>query len=168
MTSGGEDNASSGGVGGAGGVPGGIPGGVEIAPRVVVPESELRFNFSRSSGPGGQNVNKLSTKTRLAVSLALLEARIGPSAMAHLIDLAGPARLTDAGDLTLVCEENRSQQANRRGCLERLRELLVEAMRPRRKRRATRPTRGSKQRRLNSKKQRGDIKRQRGGASHDA
>lgn len=146
---------------------GGTPGGVEVAPRVFLAESDLRFTFSRSSGPGGQNVNKLSTKARLAVSLALLEAKIGHAAMAHLIELAGPARLTDAGDLTLVCEESRSQQANRRACLDRLREMLVEAMRPRRHRRATRPTRGSKQRRLQSKKQRGDLKRQRGGASDE-
>lgn len=137
------------------------PPGVEVAPRVRLPESALRFTFARSSGPGGQNVNKLATKARLHVALADLQAVIGPAATRRLEAIAGAARLTDAGDLVLVCEESRSQRDNRDACLERLRELLLRAIHVPKVRRATKPTYGSKLRRLDDKQERARTKKNR-------
>ena len=134
---------------------------VEIAPGLLVPDAILRFTFSRSSGPGGQNVNKLSTKARLHVALADLSTHMNPDALQRLVLLAGTGRLNDAGDLVIACEESRSQSANRDTCLERLRELLLQAAQPVRKRRKSKPTRGSNQRRLDAKKVRGAHKRSR-------
>jgi len=141
------------------------PPGVEIAPGVRVAESDLRFEFVRSSGPGGQNVNKVASKARLELDLEVLRAKLRPRAIDRLITLAG-TRLTEAGVLMLVSDDSRSQHANRRACLERLRELIVEAMRVPKVRRKTKPSRASKQRRLEAKKQRGEIKKLRGGR-HD-
>ena len=138
-----------------------LPSGVELAPGVVVPESALRFTFTRSSGPGGQNVNKLSTKARLHVALADLEPAIGPAAARRLATLAGPAKLSAAGELMLSADESRSQSANRKACLDRLRELLVRALHPPRVRRRTRPSAGSRERRLEGKKRRSSVKRER-------
>ena len=144
------------------------PGGsVEVAPGIFLPESTLRFSFARSSGPGGQNVNKLSTKARLHVALADLRPRIGEGAAHRLIELAGPSRLNVEGDLVLSADESRSQRANREACLDRLRELLVRALHPPRPRKKTRPSKASKRRRLEAKKRRGEVKRLRGAAGHD-
>ena len=134
---------------------------VEIAPGLLVPDALLRFSFARSSGPGGQNVNKVSSKARLHICLADLAAHASPQTVQRLVLLAGAARLNDAGDLVIVSEESRSQSANRQICLDRLRELLLEASRPVRKRRKSKPTRGSNQRRLDAKKQHGVNKRTR-------
>jgi ribosome-associated protein len=141
--------------------------GIELAPRVVVPESAVAFTFSRSSGPGGQNVNKLSTKATLRVPMAAIEERIGPTNAQRLRLLLGPARLTSDHDVLMSSDESRSQHANKQACLDRLRGLLIEATRPRRVRRKTKPSRGAKERRLESKKQRGAIKRNRRGPNFD-
>lgn len=138
------------------------PSGVEIAPGVRVSESDLRFEFVRSSGPGGQNVNKVASKARLEVSLDVLRAKLRPRLIDRLIALAG-SRVTDAGVVMITSDDSRSQQANRKACLDRLRELIVEAMRVPKVRRKTKPSKGSKLRRLESKKQRGQIKKERGG-----
>jgi ribosome-associated protein len=129
-----------------------------IAPGVYVPESALEFSFSSSSGPGGQNVNKRATKATLR--LGLLNLPIPGDALERLRGL-GSHFITGEGELLIQCDEHRSQERNREGCLERLRELLVAALRRPKVRRATRPTRGSKERRLTEKKQRGETKRRR-------
>jgi len=141
--------------------PSATPGGVELAPRVHVPANALEFSFSRSGGPGGQNVNKLATRVQMRVPMEVLRQRIGVIAADRLALLLGPSRLTASGDVLIASDESRSQHANRATCMERLREMLVEATRPRRVRKKTRPTAGSKRRRLESKKQRGATKRQR-------
>jgi ribosome-associated protein len=135
------------------------PSGIEVAPGIYLPEAALRFTFSRSSGPGGQNVNKLSTKAQLHLALSALREKIGPAATDRLMLLAGPARLTADGDLLISVEETRSQRMNRDICIERLRTLLLQALTPPKTRRRTRPTRSSKQRRLDAKKHRGVSKR---------
>ena len=155
-------------------------GGVEIAPGVRVGAGVLRFAFARSSGPGGQNVNKLETKAELRVGLEDLP--IAGRAKSRLRAAAGD-RVVGAesylgvdgrthvrgGELILTAQEHRSQSQNKSACLEKLRELLVRAMAEPKVRRKTKPSRGSIERRIEGKKLRGDIKRGRGGGggSHD-
>jgi ribosome-associated protein len=149
------------------------PHGVPIAPGVRVHESVLRFSFARSSGPGGQNVNKLETKAELRVSIDDLP--IPGRARGRLRTIAGD-RITGAetfldpdgrsrlrgGELALTSQEHRSQSQNKTACMDKLRELLVAAMAEPKVRRKTRPSRGSIERRLEGKRRRGDIKRTRG------
>jgi ribosome-associated protein len=127
----------------------------------TVPAAELVERFSRSSGPGGQGVNTADTRVQLSYDVAG-----SPSLPDHLRDrvverLAG--RLVD-GVLTVSASEHRTQLDNRRAARERLADALREAAAPPpAKRRATRPTRGSKERRLSEKKRRGETKRGRQG-----
>ncbi|MCC7147321.1 MAG: aminoacyl-tRNA hydrolase [Phycisphaeraceae bacterium] len=133
---------------------------MQLIPGVNLPDDALEFSFIRSSGPGGQNVNKLATKTRLRVKLAALESALPPGALARLRRLAGPGRLgADGGELILTAEESRSQGANRQACLDKLAELLQAAWRPPKHRRPTRPTHGSQQRRLKSKQKKSAAKK---------
>jgi ribosome-associated protein len=131
-------------------------GGIELAPGVSAPSAALRVQFSRSAGPGGQNVNKVNTKAELWLTLYGV---IGMSAGAHkrLAALAGK-RITQAGELHLTCETERTAEANRRELLARLREMVVAAMVEPKRRRKTRPTRASKARRLAAKRHRSDLK----------
>jgi ribosome-associated protein len=139
-------------------------GGIPLAPGVRVAPSVVTFSFASSSGPGGQNVNKKATKAELRIRLA--DIPIPPDARERLASLAG-RRLTDAGELVIAADEYRSQGRNRDACLERLRELIVQAqVRPKR-RRATRPSRGAVERRIEAKKHRSARKRARGGPGED-
>ncbi len=135
-------------------------GPVRLAPGVEVPSDRLRFAFSRSSGPGGQNVNKRSTKAELRVLLTDL-----PMHAAALDRLATLARgyVTSEGEMQIVCDEHRSQPRNREECVKRLSMLVAQALVVPKVRRKTKPSRGAKERRLESKKRRGEIKRGRGG-----
>jgi ribosome-associated protein len=134
-----------------------MPGDLHVRGSLVVPESELRWRFSRSSGPGGQSVNTTDSRAELSFDLAasdaltpLLKAR----AMERLDD-----RLVD-GVVTVAASEHRSQLQNRRAAELRLAELLREAVAPPpRPRRTTRPSRAAVQRRLEGKRRRGDTKR---------
>ncbi len=127
----------------------------------MLPAAELTERFSRSSGPGGQGVNTTDSRVELSVDLAR-SGSLPESVRDRVLDrLAG--RLVD-GVLTVVASEHRTQLANRKAARERLAQLLREAAAPPpAKRRPTRPTRGSKERRLGAKKRRGDIKRGRQG-----
>ena len=127
----------------------------------VVPAAELAERFSRSSGPGGQGVNTADSRVELSFDVAR-----APSVPEHLrrrlLDRLSH-RLVD-GVLTIAASEHRTQLANRRAARERLAQLLREAAAPPPpSRRATRPTRGSKERRLAEKKRRGETKRGRQG-----
>lgn len=134
--------------------------GVEVAPGVRVGEEALRFTFSAASGPGGQNVNKRATKCTLRV--ALNDLPLNPGQRSRL-EAAGARYITDAGELVIQAGEHRSQEQNRGECLARLRTLLNSILRAPKVRRATRPTRASKERRISEKKSRGEIKRLRRG-----
>lgn len=123
--------------------------GVELAPNVRVPDSVIEFSFVSSSGPGGQNVNKRATKAVLR--LALDHLPIHPEAKLRLRAL-GSFYVTGGGELVIACDENRSQERNKQGCLDRLRALLVAAMKKPKVRRVTKPSRGSKERRLTAKR----------------
>lgn len=137
-----------------------IPSGVEIAPGRRVPEDALRFDYSSSSGPGGQNVNKKATKCRLRVWLNDLP--MNPDARARLAE-AYPWLLTSDGEVVIESGEHRSQGRNRDECLDRLREAVVRSLTPPKKRKPTRPSKGSKERRLREKQVRSGIKKNRRG-----
>lgn len=128
-----------------------------VSGSVVIPAAELRWRFSRSSGPGGQSVNTTDSRAELSFDLAGTTA-IGPVRKARALDRLA-TRLVD-GVLTVAASEQRSQLQNRRAAEERLAELLAEALAPPpRKRRATRPSKRAVQRRLDTKKRRGETKR---------
>ncbi len=132
---------------------------MELAPGVRVQESALRFQFARSSGPGGQNVNKVNTKAELWVPVEALatQGRLTTRAVARLRATAG-RRITEAGEIHIAADTERSQQANRQAVLDRLRELLIEVIREPKARRKTKPSKAAKQRRLDSKRRRSDVK----------
>jgi ribosome-associated protein len=126
----------------------------------VLPERELRWRFSRSSGPGGQGVNTTDSRVELSVDLAG-SASVPESARERLLYRLR-ARLT-GGVLTVVAAEHRSQLRNREAARERLTTLLAEALAPDPPaRRATRPSRRARQRRMDEKTRRGRTKRLRG------
>ncbi len=127
---------------------------------LLIPDSDLTVAFIKSGGPGGQNVNKVSSAVQLRFDLAgctLLDERV----KARLRKLAG-RRLTDEGAVLLVARGERSQEQNRRDAEARLAALIEAALVEPKLRRPTRPTRASKQRRLEHKTRRGSIKRARG------
>jgi ribosome-associated protein len=126
-----------------------------------VPASGLRVQFSRSAGPGGQNVNKVNTKAELWLALCVV-AGLSPGAGRRLMASAG-RKITQAGELHLTCETERTAEGNRQALFERLREMIVAAMVEPKRRRKTRPTRASKKRRLEAKRRRSDLKSNRRG-----
>ncbi|MEM6259969.1 MAG: alternative ribosome rescue aminoacyl-tRNA hydrolase ArfB [Planctomycetota bacterium] len=133
----------------------------QVAPGVDLPDTALSFTFSRSSGPGGQNVNKVNSKATLTVSLDHLREAVPPYAMRRVERLAS-RYLTQEG-LQISASESRSQLTNRRVCLQRLREVLVESMRRPRVRKKTKPSARAVQRRIDAKKHRSRIKARRSG-----
>src|SRR5688500_5612407 len=135
------------------------PDGIELAPGVRVPESAMRFQYARSSGPGGQNVNKLNTKAEVWVPLDAITG-LSDRARGRLRAIGG-RRLTAAGEIHIASDSERTQEANREAALSRLRALLLEAMHEPKVRRKTKPSRASKQRRLESKKRRSEVKSKR-------
>jgi ribosome-associated protein len=135
-------------------------GGVEIGPGVHVPAGVLRFAFSRSSGPGGQNVNKRSTKAELRAEMMQLRPHMRSDAWERLCQQAR-GMITDEGELLIVCDEHRSQGRNRDECLTRLRTLVIAAQAVPKVRRKTKPSRGSKERRLEAKRVRSQVKARR-------
>ena len=128
---------------------------------VLIDATELRWRFSRSSGPGGQNVNSTDSRVELLFDLIATTA-LSPVLRARALQRLG-ARLVD-GCVVIAASEHRSQWQNRVAAQRRLVELLQEALQPPPPpRRATKPSRGAVQRRLEAKKQRSAVKRQRRG-----
>lgn len=136
-----------------------MPSTMQAGP-IILPTHLFGFTFARSSGPGGQNVNKLNTKVQLEVRLDDLAMYMNVAAVQRLRTIAGSAVTTD-GRLLITSEYSRSQVDNRRDCVEKLRALIVRALVKPRKRRPTKPTKASQERRITQKKQRGEIKRRR-------
>jgi ribosome-associated protein len=137
----------------------GVDDPLEVRAGLVVPPAELRWRFSRSSGPGGQGVNTSDSRVELLFDVAASQA-LGPALRARALERLAP-RLVD-GVLVVAASEERSQLRNREAALARLAELLRDATAPPpRPRRATRPTRASKERRLVTKKRRAQTKRMR-------
>ncbi|MBB6429048.1 alternative ribosome rescue aminoacyl-tRNA hydrolase ArfB [Algisphaera agarilytica] len=132
-----------------------------IAPGVWLDESAMSFTFSRGGGPGGQNVNKVNTHATLTLPLEALENAMPAWAFARLCDAAGRYLADKPPRLVIHASDSRSQLANRRSCVLKLRQLIVAAMNRPRIRRPTRPSAAAKQRRLDAKKHRSQIKSQR-------
>jgi len=127
---------------------------------VVIPASELLYTASRSSGPGGQHVNK--TDSRIQVRWNIPTTSALSDFLKRRVMMVLATRLTDDGDLLLASDSNRSQRRNKDDVTQRLAALVREALVPPKPRRKTKPTRASRQRRLDDKKKRADVKRQRG------
>jgi len=132
-----------------------------IAPGVRLPAGALQFRFDRSGGPGGQHVNKLNTKATLTVDMAHLADALPAGVVARLKRLGGRYLADEDERLVIESQTHRSQIANRKACLAKLRDLIVRARAAPKRRKPTRPTRGSVERRLQHKKERGQIKAER-------
>jgi ribosome-associated protein len=136
-----------------------------VTREIPLPEQDLQFQFIRGSGPGGQNVNKVATAAQLRFDLAGTHA-LSPAVKARLRALAGH-RVTTDGALLIVARNHRTQEGNRREALERLQDLIQRASVEPKKRHATKPTFGSKQRRLEVKRERKHTKQLRGRVTQD-
>jgi ribosome-associated protein len=134
-----------------------MPGPLQISGSVSVPEAELNWRFSRSSGPGGQGVNTTDSRVELSFDVAATEA-LGPLFKTRALERLG-SRLVN-GVITIAASEFRSQLRNREAAEMRLAQILREAIAPPpKKRRPTKPSKGAVQRRITAKKQRSDLKR---------
>jgi ribosome-associated protein len=130
-----------------------------ITNHVVIPSSELHFRFSRSSGPGGQNVNKLSTKVALLFNVA--ESRALDDRTKALVIATLGSHIDGTGMLSVTAQESRSQFQNKRIAVEKFIRLLARGMVVATPRKKTKPSLGSTRKRLESKTKRGTLKRSR-------
>lgn len=138
---------------------------VQVSPQLRIPSSELVWRFSRSSGPGGQHVNTSDSRVELLWDISDSKV-LTDDQRRQLVERLG-SRLT-SGTLTVSASEQRSQLRNREIALDKLAELLASALAPAGpQRRATKPTKGSKRRRLAAKGRRSDLKAQRRRPPHD-
>ena len=132
---------------------------LRITRSIAIDEDDIEFDFVRASGPGGQNVNKLSTAAQMRYDTKRLTM---PEDMALRLERLAGQRMTKDGVIVIHAQRFRTQERNRADAIERLMELFKEAAIRPVVRRATKPTLGSKKRRLEGKKRRGDIKAGRG------
>lgn len=137
---------------------------LRISRDLSIDENDIDISFVRASGPGGQNVNKLSTAAQLRFDTSRITL---PADAAARLDRLSGQRMTKDGVIVIHAQRFRTQERNRADAIDRLVELLREALVRPIPRRPTRPTLGSKQRRLEGKKRRGDIKAKRGSARFD-
>lgn len=126
---------------------------------LIIPSHELKFSFSRSSGPGGQNVNKVNSKAQLRWNPAANQSL--PEAVKIRFLSRFHSKLTVDGEILLVSDESRNQKQNQEICLEKLRLLLLQVARPPKVRKKTKPSRANKERRKEAKRKTGEKKRTR-------
>ena len=129
---------------------------IEITPSFSIDESELQFAFVRSSGPGGQNVNKVATAVQLRFDV--IHSSLPEEVKERLRHLAG-RRITTEGEILIEAKNYRTQEQNREDALNRFLELVQRAFQKPKLRTKTKPTTASKEKRLKSKKVRGEIKK---------
>ena len=130
---------------------------IEVRIGLVIPAAELRESASRSSGPGGQNVNKTSTRVMLRWDVGA--SRVLSETQRRRIRAKLASRITLAGELVVHAQVHRTQRRNRELARERMAELVREAIRTKRRRVATKPSRASRERALEAKKRRSSLKR---------
>lgn len=133
---------------------------IPIRDGLTIPESELVFETSTSSGPGGQNVNKVETRVTLRFDLEASQSLTDEQRETIREELA--TRVTKAGVLRVVCQAHRTQAANRKEAVERFQTLLDRALTPEAERKPTRVPKAAKRRRLRNKRHRSEIKKKRG------
>ena len=134
---------------------------IQVTSAVCIPGEELAVEFSRSSGPGGQHVNKVETRVTLCFNIET--SSVLTPEQKTMIREALSSRVNKDGILRVSCEESRSQSVNRELARDRFRDLLKSAIAVRKKRVATKATRASQRKRLDNKRRRGDVKKGRGG-----
>jgi ribosome-associated protein len=137
---------------------------IRVTPYISIDESEIRESFVRSSGPGGQNVNKVATAVQLRFNVR--SAALPEDVRARLVRLAG-RRITEEGDLVIDARRFRTQERNRQDARDRLAALIRQAAARPKPRRKTRPTASSRRRRLQGKRLRARTKRMRQVTSGD-
>src|SRR5262249_12919722 len=131
----------------------------DITPRLHIPDAEFDWSFVRSGGPGGQNVNKVASKAVLRWNV-LASPTLPADVKVRLIQQQR-RRLTVGGELVLTSQRYRDQERNRQDCLDKVRQLVLQALTPPRPRKPTRPTRGSQEARLREKRRRSGAKERR-------
>ena len=132
---------------------------MQFGPHIEIPQEEFEFRFDRSSGPGGQNVNKVNSKATLHWRVVDTPSLPDPVRQRFLERFA--TRINKQGQLVVSSQRHRDQAKNVEDCLQRVEEMLLQVIKPPRRRKKTKPTQASKRRRLDDKRRRGDTKKMR-------
>lgn len=131
---------------------------IKINSYIYIDENELKFSFIRASGPGGQNVNKVSTAVQLKFSV--INSSLNEATKNKLLKIAG-SKATKDGEIIIEAKRFRTQEKNKQDSIDRLVKLIAKAAEVKKKRKKTKPTKASSEKRIDSKKQKSKIKTQR-------